>query len=217
MNKDHQLALVDYVVVYGKIPAHLLDHPSVHITAVDEESLTLSYKRNGREEQLVLVWNELPEADKVEVNGFMDIKAKLISMAKYAADVQGYSHKQLKKTVLPNRPEQVFMYLLGIVLAIGSVDKHFIRKIISKDASLSQLASYAPSALKTTGVFLEDHVKTIAIAMYAIHLVEIAVVSLPKLKQYRASTLRKWAWALMHFVEGFLIFKRLKKALEDAH
>ncbi|KAF3985007.1 hypothetical protein FT663_05416 [Candidozyma haemuli var. vulneris] len=217
MNKDHQLALVDYVVVYGKIPVHQLEPSSVQMTAVDEKSLTLSYKRNAASEEIVLVWNELADDDKIEVNGFMDIKAKLISMAKYAARVQGYSHKQLKKVVLPNRPPQVFMYLVAIVLALGSIDKFWVRNIINNDAFLSSLTSRAPAFLKSAGSFLEDHVRTIAIAMYAIHLVEIAIVSLPKLKAYRASGPRKLAWTTMHFLEGFLIFKRLNKALEDAH
>ncbi|QRG40423.1 hypothetical protein FDK38_004896 [Candidozyma auris] len=217
MNKDHQLALVDYVVVYGKVPLGELDPSSVQMIAVDEKSTTLSFKRNSKTEELKLSWNELPEGDKVQVNSIMDIKAKVIAMAKYAASVQGFSHQQLKKVVLPNRPTQVFMYLVAVALALGTVDKYWLRNLISKDVYLSQLVSYTPKILKTWGALFEDHVRTFTIALYAVHLVEIAVVSLPKLNKYRASTWRKLAWAGMHLVEGFLIFPRLNKALEESH
>lgn len=216
MNKDHQLALVDYVVVYGKVPIHQLEPESVQISAVDEKTLTLSFKRNSKPEEIALVWNEIPEGDNIQVNALMDVKAKLISMAKHAANVQGYSHKQLKKVVLPNKPLQVFMYFAGVAILLGSIDKHWGRKVIARDAFLSRLAAQAPSILKTVGAFLEDHVRTFGIAMYAVHLVEIAIVSLPKLNKFRASGSRKLAWTTMHFFEGFLIFKRLNKALEDA-
>ncbi|KAM3124225.1 hypothetical protein ACQ2H7_002461 [Candidozyma auris] len=215
--EDHQLALVDYVVVYGKVPLGELDPSSVQMIAVDEKSTTLSFKRNSKTEELKLSWNELPEGDKVQVNSIMDIKAKVIAMAKYAASVQGFSHQQLKKVVLPNRPTQVFMYLVAVALALGTVDKYWLRNLISKDVYLSQLVSYTPKILKTWGALFEDHVRTFTIALYAVHLVEIAVVSLPKLNKYRASTWRKLAWAGMHLVEGFLIFPRLNKALEEAH
>ena len=43
MNKDHQLAVIDYVVVYGNIKASDIIKPSVHMVDVNETKLVIVY------------------------------------------------------------------------------------------------------------------------------------------------------------------------------
>ncbi|KAM9887780.1 hypothetical protein OXX69_013236 [Metschnikowia pulcherrima] len=48
MNKDHHLAVLDYVVVYGNENLKDIDTSSVRITNVTEEHLVLAYKKQNR-------------------------------------------------------------------------------------------------------------------------------------------------------------------------
>lgn len=43
MNADHQLALKDYLVVYGNLSLSEFDESSVLITDVTEKSITIGY------------------------------------------------------------------------------------------------------------------------------------------------------------------------------
>ena len=58
MNKDHHLAVLDYVVVYGNENLKDIDTSSVRITNVTEEHLVLAYKnKTGQDQTLSLDWN----------------------------------------------------------------------------------------------------------------------------------------------------------------
>lgn len=214
MNKDHQLALVDYVVTYGKVPFSSFKPESVQITSVDEKTLSLAYQDNDSETKtLQLNWEAVKEDDNVSVISLLDIKAKLIAMAKYAAAAQGYSHKQLTTISFPNNVVLYGMYTFAAVVAITLYDKTLLRRIFANDAILSMVVAKVPQALATSYAYFEGHVKQIALAVYAIHVAEIFLATLPILTKFRAPALTKLAWMGMNFVEGFLANLRLKKTV----
>lgn len=216
MNKDHQLALLDYVVVYGKETPSAVDADSVIITDVSEEFLALSYnKDDGSSGDLKLVWDEVPEHENVKVGKMGDIKAKLVAMAKYAAGKQGYSHKKVDKVVLPAKVDLYIMYIFAAAVAVTLYDKTYIRRVILRDGFLSYLAAKAPQLLANGYALFEKHIKPIAATIYGIHLIEIAAVSWPRASKYRMSLSNKLIWAFMNFVEGFLVFSRLNQVVED--
>lgn len=216
MNKDHQLALLDYVVVYGEESASEINAESVIITDVSEDYLALSYhKENGKENVLKLPWNDYPEDENVKVGKMADIKSKLVAMAKYAAGKQGYSHRKVDQLIFPSKPDLYFMYIFAGAVALTLYDKTLIRRAIQRDVFLSGLLEKAPLFLAGGYSLFEKYINTIAATIYGIHAIEVATVTWPKVSKYRMSLSKKLAWSLMNFIEGFVVFFRLNKLLDE--
>lgn len=216
MNQDHHLALVDYVVVYGKVPPAQFNKDSVRIIDVDETKILLQYDTaDTKGNQLILIWNETIENENITVSGVTDIKSKLIAMAKYSAEKQGLSLTQFNKVWAPKKLLLWFMYALGAFLFTSSWDPTLPRKVISASPSLTSLTSAAPAILKSLAAHSETKVRLFTVAIYFTHIFEILAVSWPKLTKHRTSFSKKLLWALMHFFEGFLIFRRLDDAIES--
>ncbi|KAF5208905.1 hypothetical protein EJF18_70192 [Clavispora lusitaniae] len=210
MNKDHQLALVDYVVIYGNVPLASFVPSSVQISDVNESQLDISYQKiDGEKKTLPIVWNHAVEREGVAVHSLSDVKGKLVAMAKYAADKQGYSHVQIKTVAYPRRPLEIGLYVFGAAILATLYDKHLLRRLAANDRLFSAVASYLPFLGKVHTVF-ENHVKTIAVAMYGIHIVEIFTWTLPLARKYRIPFPQRLGWAAMNFVEGFMVPRRLK-------
>jgi len=215
MNKDHQLALLDYVVVYGGENVSHVDAESVIITDVSEEHLALSYnKENGNNKDLKLIWEEVPENEKVKVDQMGDIKAKLVAMAKYAAEKQGYSHKRVDKVSLPKKLDLYLMYLAFAVSLATLYDKTLVRRLVQNDKLLLTIAAKCPELLAKGYSYFENHITPIFSTIYGIHVVEILTVTWPRVNKLRMSLKNKLVWATMNFVEGFLVFSRLNKLEE---
>lgn len=215
MNEDHQLSLLDYVVVYGGESVSQVDPESVIITDVSEEYLALSYsKGKDNNYSLNLVWDEVPENDLVMVNNMGDIKAKLISMAKYAAGKQGYSHKRVDEVVFPTSIDLLLMFILFVVILAILYDKMLIRRLLQKNSILSAIVAQSPEFLARSYTYFESYINEIASALFFIHFVEIMTVTWPQATKLRMSLKNKLVWASMNFIEGFLVFNRLKKLAE---
>lgn len=215
MNKDHQLSLLDYVVVYGEESASQLDAESVIITDVSEEYLALSYsKGDGSTRDLKLVWDEVSEKELVKVGHIGDIKAKLVAMAKYAAEKQGFSHKRVDKVIWPTKIDLYVMYVAFVVILATLYDKTLVRRLVQSDRTLSAIAAKSPDFLSKGYSLFEKYINGFAGAIYAVHLGEIATVTWPNVSKLRMSLKNKLLWASMNFVEGFLVFGRLKKLAE---
>ncbi|SGZ49809.1 CIC11C00000000081 [Sungouiella intermedia] len=215
MNKDHQLALLDYVVVYGGENVSHVDAESVIITDVSEEHLALSYnKENGNNQDLKLIWEEVPENEKVKVDQMGDIKAKLVAMAKYAAEKQGFSHKRVDKVSLPKKLDLYLMYLAFAVSLATLYDKTLVRRLVQNDKLLRTIAAKCPELLAKGYSYIENHITPIFSTIYGIHVVEILTVTWPRVNKLRMSLKNKLVWATMNFVEGFLVFSRLNKLEE---
>lgn len=209
------MALLDYVVVYGGENVSHVDAESVIITDVSEEHLALSYnKENGNNKDLKLIWEEVPENEKVKVDQMGDIKAKLVAMAKYAAEKQGYSHKRVDKVSLPKKLDLYLMYLAFAVSLATLYDKTLVRRLVQNDKLLLTIAAKCPELLAKGYSYFENHITPIFSTIYGIHVVEILTVTWPRVNKLRMSLKNKLVWATMNFVEGFLVFSRLNKLEE---
>lgn len=216
MNKDHQLALVDYVVVYGNEPISGVDADSVFISDVSEDFLALSYsKGDGNSSELKLAWDDVPENENVKVSKMGDIKGKLVAMAKYAAGKQGYSHRKVNKLVLPTKASLYLMYAFACAVSLTLYDKTLIRRTLLKYGVLAGILAKSPGFLADTYSIFEQNVRTIAATVYGIHIIEIATMSWPMTAKYRMSCLVRLGWAFMNFIEGFLVLRRLSKTVGD--
>lgn len=209
------MALLDYVVVYGGENVSHVDAESVIITDVSEEHLALSYnKENGNNQDLKLIWEEVPENEKVKVDQMGDIKAKLVAMAKYAAEKQGFSHKRVDKVSLPKKLDLYLMYLAFAVSLATLYDKTLVRRLVQNDKLLRTIAAKCPELLAKGYSYFENHITPIFSTIYGIHVVEILTVTWPRVNKLRMSLKNKLVWATMNFVEGFLVFSRLNKLEE---
>lgn len=216
MNKDHQLALLDYVVVYNdERPEDVLEL-SVRIKDVSVEDITIAYtKQNGTSNKFTLGWDKASEDENVPVLSLLDLRAKLVSMAKYAAAKQGFSHRRVDKVILPSLPIQFFMYAFAGAIFVTCYDKTLIRRSVERLDGLTKVLASSPKALTSAYNIFEDHAKSIAIATYGIHIVEILVKTLPVVRKFRMLIASQLAWVFMNFIEGFLVFSRLASATEE--
>ncbi|ODV82020.1 uncharacterized protein CANTADRAFT_44114 [Suhomyces tanzawaensis NRRL Y-17324] len=210
MNKDHQLALIDYLVVYGHV-VHL-DESSPAITNVDLEKVSIDYVSKNRAATFTIKWKDATEDEVIEVKEWSDIKAKLIAMAKYAAHKQGYAHTRLTQVFGPPFAYLIVAYPTLVLLAINSYDPTILPRIFGNDALFLKLVSYLPQAVPSAYSLFVEYSRKIGLVLYALHTIEIFKYTLPVLRKYRASKSVAWKWILMHFVEGFPVIGRLREA-----
>lgn len=211
MNKDHQLSLVDYLVVYGKQPLSLFQPESVKITDVDDKVLQLGYRTKlGSSKEARLVWAEIPEELNVLVNALSDVKAKVVAMAKYAANKQGFSHKKVTDLLLPDNLTSFLMYGFFSAFVVTLYDRTLIRRQLEAVVKL-------PGMVQKILIFLENHIGKILLSVYALHIAEVLHVTVPRAKKHRAPLGTTLAWSFMHFIEGFPFIFRLNKATEEGH
>ncbi|KAK6456459.1 uncharacterized protein RJT20DRAFT_135212 [Scheffersomyces xylosifermentans] len=211
MNKDHQLALIDYLVVYGNVELSTIVQPSVAISKVDEKTLVIDYKstQDSKTHSFSIDWADASEHENVKVTQLSDLKDKLVAMAKYAADKQGFSHKQIKKVLYPSAISSP-MYLAFIVLFLNAYDPYILRNLFGKDAIFQKIIPYLPAfATNLYGLF-ESNAAKIAIVLGLVHLTEVTFFTLPQTRKYRVPFPQRIQWILMHLFEGFFVILRFK-------
>lgn len=211
MSRDHGLALWDYLVVYGKVSGPSIQPGTITMTDVDLDSFTLCYYTSSPQ-KLTIKWDDARENENIKVTETSDIKPKLVSMAKFAAAEQGYAHKQIKKVLGPTRASYP-MYLYFVLGVWASFGPSSFQAFASKDLILSRIGAALPAKFRG---FLGRKIRGIVIATYVIHLLEIAVFSIPLFRKYRVPLKQRVQWTLMHFIEGFPVPLRLKKLAEEA-
>ena len=213
MNKDHQLALSDYVVVYGDVnPANLIEE-SVQLVSVDEKQIVIDYDiiKPPITKTLSLYWHDAKEDENIQVKAYGDIKGKLIAMAKYCANEQGYAVKKLTKVHGPDffgAP----MYLVWLVLFVNAYDPTILRKLFANDALFNKLIGYLPGWTFALYRDMEKNAHRHIIGLAIAHLGEILFFTKGYLAKYRAPENQRWIWYVMNFFEGFPVMLRLRRA-----
>lgn len=205
MNKDHQLALVDYVVVYGNQNLNNIRAKSVHITEVTDYHIILEYEaKNGTEKSLALEWNMVEDGEGLYVKSMLDIKAKLIAMAKYSAEKQGFSHKQVTKILPPASAGSIATYVFAALTVATLVKKDFLRVAIGFFWTLKS------PGLESFLAFFEKRIFAIAVATYVAHILEMILITWPKTIKYRMPLATQLAWLGFTFMEGYFHMARLR-------
>lgn len=218
MNKDHQMALNDYLIAYGGVKGSDLDEDSSKIAEIDEKQMKIIYKLKSKPKFHVfsITWNSAPEKENVQVQSLKDLRAKLVSMAKYAAEKQGYSHIKIKKVLLP-RPQNFILYpILGLLL-LAAIDVQEFKRLLFSDPLFLSLSSYVPKNADFFFQVLEDNTRLIFLTYCILHATEVLFGILPKLIKYRVPFFKKIAWIVMTFVEGIFALRRFNSLLESEH
>lgn len=215
MNKDHQLALVDYVVVYGNVRASEIVKSSVNMVDVDKNKITIVYdSTKSKVPQTVSIdWESADELENITVKGLKDIKGKLVSMAKFAASKQGYSHQRINKVVPPR--QGILMYILFGFLALGVYDIKALKESLAADPIVSKIVPFLPTFAFKVLLITEKNILLIFCSLYCIHIIEILFVMIPMSIKYRLPPSKKFIWCAMQFIEGFFCYNRFKALIND--
>lgn len=212
MNADHQLALNDYVVVYGNKDANDIEFSSVKITDVDLETLTLEYKLKNSDKPHVfpLKWVDAVEDKHVEVSEYSDLKDKLVSMAHYTAGKQGFAVKQIK-TVLYPTIRSLNVFAITFLMILNVYDTSLVHNAFVKDRTFRLISQFIPSFVGYAYFkIFEERPLVPLLVLHFVHLLEIAFFTVPFLRKYRVPCHQRLQWYGMHFFEGFYVILRLK-------
>ncbi|KAI5962884.1 hypothetical protein KGF57_001323 [Candida theae] len=212
MNNDHQLALRDYVVVYGSVDPRYLNEDSVEIKEVDTEKIVIAYDviNPSLTKTLTLKWNDTKEHENLRVKSYADIKSKLIAMAKYSAGQQGFVEKKLTKIFGPDAGSFP-MYPIWAILLLNAYNPAILRGFASNTELIKKTIEHFPAVVSTIYSWTELHALRICIGLFIAHLGEVLFISRPFLKKHRAPFGTRLVYYFMNLVEGFPVLLRLKK------
>lgn len=213
MNKDHQLALIDYLVVYGDARPNTSEF-SPQITAINEKSMQISYiEQDGSRAIKTFKWDEIPDNNSTKVTSINDLKTKLVAMAKYAAGKQGYSHVTVQKypkfTI-----SRLFMTVVLAVLAVGCYDKTALQLIMKKDPVSGLIYGYMPTMGRKMLGYLAENIRLFTLILYSVHVGEVTFLMAPMLRRYRVGRARI-AWYLACLIEGFPALFEFKRNIQE--
>lgn len=209
MNRDHQIALVDYVVVYGRQPIRTFRPNTVEIADISTESMKLRFElSDGTIKAIDIEWSKADEAESVSVESSSDIKPKLVSMAKYAAKRRGYSHNQITKYAPPKTGLSYFMYASAALLTATLLKPDLI-------SGTFKALPFNRLPFLSKWLYVERNIRTIWYTIYGIHLAEMLLVLSPQIKYHRMPAQTAATWLGMNFIEGFLPLLRLRKMIKE--
>ncbi|ANZ73787.1 BA75_01118T0 [Komagataella pastoris] len=194
MNKDHRIALEDYLSVYGNIA---IDDKIANITMKDIEldNITLSFNHFDIEFPIIK-----PIPIDPPMKDIREARIKLTEMAKYCASKRGFSHFQVAETGYPASWGDFTILGALLILLMGFFSPSTLFNVILP-------ALHCPPALVS---FLDASTKSILICTILIHLIEIQFVLNPLLKKYRVPFDYKLEWWLLTFIDGYFTIRRFK-------
>lgn len=205
MNKDHQLALNDYILHYAKFPESLLDKSSIKMTDVNDKSFTVEFKdKAGSSYKRIIFYDLEPETASSK-----SIKDSLVTMAKVSARKRGYAHYQITKVSYPSFA--ILMWVLFVVLTFLSFNPELFKSLLGKSSLLVELGTYLPQPVWSFFGAVEKYANVISFTTYTIHILEILTIMLPQLKKYRVPFKASLVWVIMHFIEGYFTVVRFNK------
>ncbi|CCE85798.1 Piso0_005430 [Millerozyma farinosa CBS 7064] len=215
MNSNHQLALIDYLAVYGKVRESNLVKDSISISQIDEEKMLIIYKikETDSTQKLTLVWREVHEEDNVEVKGFGNLREKLISMAKYAASKRGYSHMKIDEISWPSYA--IPAYVIFALWTLSLYDKGKLTALLSSHPALRNLWSKIPTTLLSSWIFSDKLSQRLYFGLYSVHVCESFFITLPRVTFYRVPFVKKLVWMFMNFIEGFFVLNRFNSLVKQ--
>lgn len=191
MNKDHQLALYDYLHYYAKVDLDA-DHPqtSVELISMDLDNLVLEYTSPDR---------NLPTKSLVPIDPPMqdwsEARTTLVRMAHEAAASRGYAAHRIT-TYEPPSSVLSWTVIIGTIANIPAIRARI----------LEQLPDYVAESgfFQSLNKYPWAFVGTLAVA----HLVEAVFLMRPKLNKWRVPMPQKAYWLASSFAEGFPAMRR---------
>lgn len=226
MNKDHQLALYDYLNYYLNRNEFNPEDPktSVEIVDIDASSILLKYTYPGSPNKQLA---KLPINPPMRDDSLKDARQALVGMARNAAESRGYAVFQILEWrplgAGPTAPRDCFVFALALSLVVPHL-RSFIYSTLA--TSVLGWANPAHDAVEWSPVmgpiigFVQNWPWAPLILMYTVHIAEAFTVMAAKVRKYRVPKPQKYCWILSTIVEGFpalLRFNRLVSDVEGKH
>lgn len=192
MNKDHKLALVDYLYVYGGVP--ITDQISnVRLFNIELEYMTLQFQHGAVEYDI-----EKTILFQPPLNDWSEARERLVSMANEAAKKRNLSTIQVNDMSYPS----TVLELIILVLAQLPLVCYYFRSVL--------YWLPIPLALKQ---FLDSDVTLLGVTLlaYITHALEVLFLLKPRLEFYRVPTDFLIEWYLFGILEGYAPVKRLEQ------
>ena len=194
-NRDHKLALGDFLHFYGNVPI-TTKITNVRMTDVDLHSMNLRFKHKDVEFDI----------DKVilfdpPLKGLNDFDIRITAMIKDAAHGRGYSHIQIKEVIYPNKPHEILV-IMAVILPFFCYTYRPLLYWLP-----------LPSMIKN---FLDDDQVLVSVMLLAlaIHILESWMMLRPKLTYYRVPTELLIEWYFLGLLEGFAPTQRIDDLAE---
>lgn len=192
MNRDHRLALEDYLYVYGKVPI-TSDVRFVRMLSIDLDCMTLQFTHKGLEtdiEKIILL--EPPLKD------WNEARPRLVEMAHTAASKRGLSTIQVNDMSYPSTVPEY-----ALICAV------FLPFLCYKYRSLLYWLPLPSALLK----FLDNDLVLGGVILFAVvtHFIEVITILRPKLIYYRVPTDFLIEWYVFGMLEGYPCIKRLER------
>lgn len=171
MNKDHQMALEDYLVIYKGV------HPDEAINAqmkdIDVDKIVLIYGHEVNQKEVIIDLNP-------EMKGLQEARTRLVLMAKESAERRGFSHIRIKEYLHPSAIQTVIF----LISAVGMISLGFF-----KGFCLNFFPKYSQQI-----EILSFYLYYLNCSIAVIHIVEATLFLLPELQKYRVPTKVSIAW-----------------------
>lgn len=189
MNKDHKLALEDFLYVFGNVP--ITDQiSSVRLKEFELDHMTILFQHAAIDFDIEKVIPFDPP-----LSSFRDSRDRLVSMAKEAAEKIGVSHVMINEMSYPRD----FVEYLIIILV-------FLPIVVFMKRSLLQyfpLPQYIIDFISKDAVLI-----SIIIGEIICHAAETYFLLRPRLNYHRVPTDFLVEWYFFGMLEGYPIVKR---------
>ncbi|QLL30818.1 hypothetical protein HG536_0A06330 [Torulaspora globosa] len=196
MNKDHKLALEDYLYVYGGVPiTEKIKHVRLH--GIELECMTLQFMHEDIDcdvEKTILF--------KPPLKDWSEAKSRLVTMAHEAADKRNLSHIQINDMSYPDTAIE-YIVIIGVFLPFIC---YKWRKVLSWLPLPSLVIEFLDNDNVLRGIM--------ALAIVT-HVLETWTLLRPRLNYYRVPTDFLVEWYLFGLLEGFAPVKRLERMARE--
>lgn len=189
LNKNHKLALEDFLYVYGGVSKKVIN---VRLLNLDSQYMTILFNHRDIEFDI-----EKTIVFEPPLKDYRDAVSRLNHMAHEAADKRHLAHFQIDDMAYPESISD-YLIILGVLLPV----------LCYKYRSLLYwlpMPAYVCEYLDNDAVL-----RTIILLEFVTHLVEVRFLLKPKLQFYRVPPDFLIEWYLFGMLEGFATFKRLK-------
>lgn len=197
MNKDHKLAVEDYLAVYGEVK---VDNKIANIILRDIELDHMSIGFNHFDIEFEIM--KVIELDP-PLESFKQARERLVTMAKHAAKARGYSHFQINEMSYANCPYDYAIVSLVLLAAAA----YFFPALV-----FGVLAQAVPGSVIE---FLKSITARVFYATVVIHLAETLVFMVPLLKKYRVPLDFKLEWLVASMLEGYGAKRRFMACVKE--
>ncbi|KAH3674838.1 hypothetical protein WICMUC_003041 [Wickerhamomyces mucosus] len=198
MNKDHKLAIEDYLATHGHVDI-TDDISNIKLSHIELSHMIITFNHKDLEfpiEKLIPFEPSLNDLNK-------DARIKLVEMAKIAAEKRGFSHLQINEYRYPTIFGWIKLLLIHISLWIYLFPQILNNSLI-KNKLIDEI--YINWSINNSLYF--------EILALIIHLLEIQILFKPLFVKYRVEDYQL-EWYIAAFLEGYPAYKRFNQLIKE--